>query len=252
MLDLGAHTGQFARLAPTDPRSADRVGLIISTDVSARMVGRAPRHALVADEERLPFASGAFDLAVSALSLHSANDLPGVLIQLRQALRPDGLMLVSVLGGRTLHELRGALLDAELELTGGVSARVSPFADTFDMAGLLQRAGFALPVADIDRHTVRYGSPWKLLEDLRGMGETSVLAGPRRPLSPRMLARAMELYTERHAGPDGRVSATFEVITASGWVPHASQQKPLRPGAARARLAEALSAQELSAGEKAG
>uniref|UniRef100_UPI00286DD60D methyltransferase domain-containing protein n=1 Tax=Phenylobacterium sp. TaxID=1871053 RepID=UPI00286DD60D len=194
-----------------------------------------------ADEERLPFAFGSLDLVVSTLALHWTNDVVGALIQIRRALKPDGLFIGSMFGGATLTELRASLLSAEIELTGGAASRISPFADAYDAAGLLQRSGFALPVADVDRVTVRYAHPIKLLADLRAMGETSVLAD-RHPkaLTKTVLARAMELYVERFAEPDGRVPATFEILTLTGWTPDASQQQPLKPGSAKMRLADAL------------
>jgi len=181
------------------------------------------------------------------------NDLPGALIQLRRALKPDGLLLASLFGGDTLNELRLSLLEAEAELTGGAGARVAPFADLQDIAGLLQRAGFALPAADRDVVVVRYGEPMRLLADLRNMGETAALA-ERHPLalSRRILARAFDIYRARFSDSDGRVRATFEILTATGWAPHESQQKPLKPGSAKTRLADALGAQEQSAGEAVG
>jgi SAM-dependent methyltransferase len=200
---------------------------------------------LVADEERLPFADESLDLVVSILSLHWTNDLPGALAQIRRTLRPDGLFLGAFLGGATLTELRQCLLQAEAEIAGGAGPRVSPFADALDAASLLQRAGFALPVADTDRVTVRYSHPLKLLQDLRAMGETGVLVDrPKRPLTRAVLGRACELYVERFSDPDGRVRATFEIVTATGWSPHESQQKPLKPGSARMRLADALGVKE--------
>jgi SAM-dependent methyltransferase len=251
-VDLGARDGAFARaLAASD--AASKVGLLVESDLSAAMlVGRAAVR-LVADEERLPFAPESLDLVVSSLALHWTNDFVGALIQIRQALKPDGLFLAAMLGGSTLGELRAALTTAELELRGGAGPRVSPFADAFDAAGLLQRAGFALPVTDIDRVSVRYDNALALMADLRAMGETSVLVeGAGRPLTRSLLARAAEIYARRFADPDGRVVATFEILALTGWAPHASQPQPLRPGSAKARLADALHTRERSAGEKAG
>jgi SAM-dependent methyltransferase len=250
-VDLGARDGSFARaLAASD--AAGKVGLLVEADLApAMLAGRAgPRVAL--DEEHLPFAPGSLDLVVSSLSLHWANDLVGALVQIRQALKPDGLFLGAILGGATLTELRQALTDAELEVRGGAGPRVSPFADAYDAAGLLQRAGFALPVADVDRVTVRYDHMLALLTDLRAMGETSVLAeAADRPLTRAILLRAGEIYAERFS-EGGRLAATFEILTLTGWAPHAAQPQPLRPGTARMRLADALGATEESAGEKAG
>lgn len=208
---------------------------------------------VVADEEALPFREASLDLVVSALALHFVNDLPGTLVQVRRALKPDGLLLAALLGGETLTELRQAFAAAEAEIEGGVSPRVAPFADLRDLGALLQRAGFALPVTDIDRLTVRYRTPFDLLHDLRRMGATNALFERRRtPLRRQTLLRMAEIYAERFADPDGRVRATFEVVWLSGWAPHESQQQPLRPGSARRRLADALGTTEISAGEKAG
>jgi SAM-dependent methyltransferase len=214
---------------------------------------RAAGLRVVADEEFLPFAAGTFDLVASCLSLHWVNDLPGALIQLRHALRPDGLLLVSLLGGETLHELRAALLEAEAEVTGGAAPRVSPFADVRDAGSLLQRAGFALPVVDADTITVSYPNALALMRDLRAMGEANALAERRRGFSRRgVLLRAAARYEERFADATGRVPATFKIITLTAWAPHEAQPKPLRPGSAAARLAAALGAVETPAGDKVG
>jgi len=252
VVDLGARDGAFARaLAASD--AAAKVGVLIETDLSLAMLAPRAGLRLVADEERLPFAPASLDLVVSALALHWTNDFVGALVQIRQALKPDGLFLGAILGGATLTELRQALTTAELELRGGAGPRVSPFADAYDAAGLLQRAGFALPVADVDRVMVTYDHLLPLLADLRAMGETSVLAeGSDRPLSRAIVGRAAELYAERFAGADGRLVASFEIITLTGWAPHPDQPKPLRPGSAQARLADALGVVEHEAGEKAG
>jgi SAM-dependent methyltransferase len=208
---------------------------------------------IVGDLERLPFAAGSLDLAVSLLALHGVNDLPGALIQIKRALKPDGLFMGCLLGGRTLQELRQALLEAESETTGGVSPRVAPFADLRDLGGLLQRAGFALPVVDSEIVTVRYSDAFGLFRDLRAMGWANALVARRRTsLRREMLLRAAALYAERFADPDGRLPATFEFVWVSGWAPHESQQKPLRPGSAKARLADALGVPEIKAGEKPG
>jgi SAM-dependent methyltransferase len=197
------------------------------------------------DAESLPFADGRFDLAISLLALHGVNDLPGALIQIRRALKPDGLFLGCLLGGATLDELRQAFMQAESELEGGVSPRVAPFADVRDLGGLLQRAGFALPVADLEPVIVRYADPFGLFRDLRAMGLTNALVHRRRtPLRRATLVRAGEIYAQRFADADGRLHATFEIAWLSGWAPHESQQKPLRPGSAQVRLADALGVHE--------
>ncbi|MEI8150830.1 MAG: methyltransferase domain-containing protein, partial [Hyphomicrobiales bacterium] len=196
---------------------------------------------------------GSLDLVVSALALQFVNDLPGTLIQIRRALRPDGLLLAAMIGGDSLTELREAFAQAEAEVDGGVSPRVAPFADLRDIGALLQRAGFALPVTDVDRVTVRYASPLALMHDLRSMGAANALTERRRaPLRRATLRRLMEIYAERFSDPDGRVRATFEIVWLSGWAPHESQQKPLAPGSAKTRLADALRTREIPAGEKAG
>ncbi len=243
-VDLSARTGAF-RHALEESDARDRIGWLIETDLSGAMLAGREGPRLVADEERLPFAPGSLDLVVSTLSLNWVNDVIGALIQIRRALKPDGLFIGAFLGGATLTELRQSLMAAEDELLGGAGSRVSPFADASDAAGLLQRAGFALPVADVDRVCVRYAHPLKLLADLRRMGETNVLA-ERHPhgLTRPLLARTFEIYLERFADPDGRIPATFEILTLTGWAPHESQQKPLKPGSAKMRLADALGVEE--------
>jgi SAM-dependent methyltransferase len=209
--------------------------------------------AVVADEEALPFGTASLDLAVSALALHAVNDLPGVLIQIRRALRPDGLFLAAMFGGDTLSELRDSLFTAEAEIEGGASPRVAPFTEVRAAGSLLQRAGFALPVADVDRVVVRYDSMFALAADLRRMGATNPLTERRRrPLRRATLRRAAEIYAARYADPDGRVRATFDIVWLSGWTPHESQQQPLKPGTARARLADALATREMPTGDKTG
>jgi len=186
-----------------------------------------------------------YDLVVSALSLHMVDDLPGALVLLRQAMSPDGLLLAAVLGGETLHELRQSWLVAEEEVTGGASPRVAPFADVRALGGLLQRAGFALPVADSERVTVTYATPLHLMRELKGMGASNMLADRRRvPVTRTLLMRATEVYVERFGLADGRIPATFEIVTLTAWVPHESQPKPLQPGSATARLADVLGVKE--------
>ncbi len=235
--DLGTPTDALIRVL----EASGKVGTI----VSARN--------LAMDEEALPFAEASLDLVVSALSLQFVNDLPGTLIQIRRALRPDGLLLAALAGGGSLAELREAFAQAESEIEGGVSPRVAPFADLRDLGGLLQRAGLALPVVDADRLTVRYPDVLALMHDLRRMGATNILHERRRtPLKRATLARMAEIYARRFADADGRLRATYEIVWLSGWAPHASQQQPLKPGSAQQRLADALGAREISAGEKAG
>lgn len=251
VLDLGSHTGVLARVWPA--------GLtrpwLTHADLSPAMAARAAIHgpALACDEEALPFAEASLDAVLSCLSLHWVNDLPGALVQIRRALAPNGLFLASVLGGDTLVELREVLAAAELEVTGGISPRVSPFADIPDLGGLLQRAGFALPVVDSDALTVTYDNLFALMADLRGMGESNaVLERHKLPTRRGVLMRAAELYHQRFADADGRIPATFQILTMTGWAPDASQQKPLRPGSARNRLADALGGVESPTGDKAG
>lgn len=204
-----------------------------------------PRSA-VADLEALPVAPASLDLAVSLLTLHAVNDLPGTLVQVRRSLKPDGLFVGCLFGGATLTELRQSLTQAESEVEGGVSPRVAPFAAIREAGGLLQRAGFALPVADADVLTVRYADAFALMRDLRAMGMANALTERRKiPTRRTTLMRAAQIYAERFADPDGRIRATFEVLWLSGWAPHESQQKPLRPGSATARLADALGTVEL-------
>jgi SAM-dependent methyltransferase len=225
---------------------------IIAVDALAPHLGYEGLY-VAADEEALPFADASLDLVVSALSLQFANDLPGTLAQIRRALKPDGLFLAALLGGETLTELRQSFAAAEAELDGGLSPRVAPFADLRDLGALLQRAGLALPVADSDRLTVRYATPFDLMRDLRGMGATNALAERRRtPLKRATLLRMAEIYAERFSDPDGRLRASFEIVWLSGWAPHESQQQPLRPGSAKARLADALKTIEVPTGDKAG
>jgi SAM-dependent methyltransferase len=249
VLDLGCHTGQMARrlaggLAPE---------LVVSADLSPAMARQAPAPSLALDEEALAFRAGAFDLVTSVLGLHWVNDLPGALLQIRTALKPDGLFLAAMLGGDTLRELRHALLEAETAVEGGASPRVSPFAGVQDAAGLLQRAGFALPVADGDTITATWADPIALMRELRGMGETNAVAARRKEFARReTMFAAGARYRHQFADRDGRVPATFQVIYLTGWAPDASQQRRLRPGSAAARLADALGAEEVSTGVKAG
>jgi len=250
-LDVGTPTDAVRRVLA----ASGKVGTIIAADALAGTA--AFRHlsdsrgkgeaqlCIAADEEALPLRDASLDLVVSALALQFVNDLPGALIQIRRALRPDGLFLAALAGSQTLTELRQAFAAAEAEIEDGISPRVAPFSDVRDMGALLQRAGFALPVTDVDRLTARYDSPISLMHDLRRMGATNALVErSRRPLKRATLTRMSEIYAERFADRDGRIRATFEIIWLSGWAPHASQQKPLAPGSARRRLADALGTKE--------
>lgn len=248
-LDLGSHGDEVA--AALDGRGL--VEHLVRADLGRGFARRARGPAVVADEEFLPFAAGRFDLVLSAMDLHWVNDLPGTLIQIVRILKPDGLFLGAMLGGATLWQLRQALAAAESEVDGGLSPRVSPFADLRDAAGLLQRAGFALPVADGDTIDVEYENALALMRDLSAMGESNLVVGRRRSITRRAtLLRAAELYGERFALPSGRVAASFEVLYLHGWAPHESQPRALKPGSAAQRLADALGTAEMSAGEKAG
>ncbi len=248
-LDLGCHGDEIATALAT----RDGVGHLIRADLGFSFARRAAGPAVVADEEALPFAPESFDLILSAMTLHWVNDLPGTLIQISRCLRPDGLFLGAMLGGGTLWQLRQALGAAESEIEGGLSPRISPFADLGDAASLLQRAGFALPVADSETIDVEYDNALALMRELSAMGEGNLVAERRRGFSRRAtLLRAAEIYAERFAQPNGRLAATFEVLFLHGWAPHASQPKALRPGSAAHRLAEALGTTEQSTGVKAG
>ncbi|WP_127521439.1 methyltransferase domain-containing protein [Mesorhizobium sp. Z1-4] len=219
--------------------ASGKVESVLRIEPDAAFLAGAP--GLVSPVEALPLAPESVDLAISMLSLHETNDTPGLLAQIRKALRPDGLFLAALPGQDTLTELRAALLAAETELTGGASPRVAPFMDVRAAGGLLQRAGFALPVADTETLTIRYDTMFDLMRDLRAMGATSALADrSRKPASRQLFLRAAQIYAERYSDPDGRIRATFSTVWMSGWAPHQSQQKPLRPGSAKASLAEAL------------
>ncbi len=240
-LNLGAQHGGLSRRL----RGLPQIGLLIDAETSPRLLAACDGPRVLADEEMLPFQPGSLDLVVSGLSLHLVNDLPGALVQIQRALKPDGLFLGAMLGGATLTELRQAFVAAETEIEGGVSPRVAPFADVRDLGGLLQRAGFALPVADSDDVTVAYATALDLMREVRAMGGGNILHDRRRTfLQRRTLLRAAEIYAERFARPDGRITATFEIITLTGWAPHVSQQQPLTPGSAKARLADALGVPE--------
>jgi SAM-dependent methyltransferase len=221
--EVGAHG------APIGRALAGRFGKVARVDLPEQ------------EAERLPLEAQSLDLALSALAFQFVNDLPGVLAQIRRALRPDGLLMAAMIGGDTLTELRQSFAAAEAELEGGVSPRVAPFADLRDIGALLQRAGLALPVTDVDRIVVRYDSAFDLMHDLRRMGATNILVERRRTMTRRAtMLRMAQIYQERFADPDGRIRATFDVIWLSGWAPHDSQPKPLKPGSAKASLEQAV------------
>jgi SAM-dependent methyltransferase len=243
-LDLGSANNDLAR-ALVEGGAVDRVVRLDRLPESGADI--------IADQDILPLRPRSLELVVSALALHWSDDLPGTLAQIKQSLQQDGLFVGTLLGGDTLIELRDSLALAETEITGGASPRIIPFADLRALGALLQRAGFALPVIDRDRMTVRYSTVRDLMLDLRAMGATNPLRErSRRPLSRAILARCQEIYAARFSDPDGRIRVTFDMFSVSGWSPHHSQQKPLKPGEAKTRLADALGTQEISAGDKAG
>ena len=242
-LDVGAHDGRLAQHFA----GIGKIGFMIHTDpaetfaIATKKHGPGVVHAL----GELPFKLESFDAVFSCLSLHWVDDLPGLMMQARRLLKPDGLLLVSLLGGNSLAELKQALAEAEQDITGGLSPRCAPMADIRDIGGLMSRAGLALPVADSDRLTVNYPHMFKLMEDLRGMGEqNAMLARLKTPTRRRVFTRAAEIYQQRFARADGQISASFEIVTVTGWAPHESQQKPLRSGTAAHRLASALESDE--------
>lgn len=248
LLDLGCHNGLLRN--SLEPRHG--VEWIVGMDPSEMFARQAFQNgpALAAEEELLPFAPASFDAVISIVSLHWVNDLPGALLRARQCLKPDGLFLGAMLGGDTLHELRAVLTEAESDILGGAGPRVSPFVKLEDAAGLMQRAGFALPVVDSDLLTVTYENAFLLMQELRGMGEGNAIVARRKNVTPKsVFLRAAEIYQQRHGTSCGRITASFRVLYLTGWVPHVSQQKPLRPGSAAHRLAEALESTEQSAGD---
>ena len=236
-LDLGSRDGLLFRLL----QGRGGIETLIQGDLSLAMLRQAGGRVLQLDEEALPFAPESFDLVLANLSLHWTNDLPGALAQIRHVLKPDGLFLGVLFGAGTLAELRTALMEAEIAETGGASARVAPFADLRDAAGLMQRAGFALPVADVETVTVTYTGLMPLLADLRAMGEANILdARLKRPTRRAVIARATALYQEKFAMPDGRIPASFRLTFLTGWAPHQSQQQPARRGSGQINLGEVL------------
>ncbi len=236
-LDLGCHGGQLAEVL------AGRGGIewLLQCDLSPAMLAHASGPRLAADEEALPFAEAQFDLIISVLSLHWVNDLPGTFAQISRALKPDGLFLAAMLGGGSLEELRQSLLAAEVEVMGGASPRVSPFVDPHDAGALLQRAGFALPVVDTDQIVLSYPDPFAMMAELRGLGESNAVAERHGHFTPRaVIQAAARHYYQNHGDGDGRIPATFQIITLSGWAPHESQQQPLARGSGQVPLSDAL------------
>lgn len=237
VLDLGAHNGLMAEYL----KGMGGIETLVQTDASPGMITQAPGLRVVADEEFLPFAPDTFDLVISAGSLHWINDLPGALIQIRQILKPDGLFLAMLPGSETLKELRQSFEQAEMTVSGGVSPRISPFVDVRDAGSLLQRAGFALPVVDSETLTVEYEHPLKLLHDLRGMGETNALVHSHKGLTPcSLLMTAMDHYLQSFSNEEGRIVASFELVTLTAWKPHASQQQPAKRGSGQVSLSQVL------------
>ncbi|MCT7377476.1 methyltransferase domain-containing protein [Chelativorans salis] len=222
-------------------RESGKAGDVLRVENDERLLS-GDEEGIVAAPETVPLEAESLDLAVSLMTLHEVNDIPGLLLQIRRALKPDGLFLAAMAGAGTLGELRQSLLLAETEISGGAAPRVSPFADVRDAGALLQRAGFALPVADLETVTVRYDTMFDLMRDLRAMGAANALTErSRRPATRRLFLRAAEIYQERFADPDGRIRATFNIVWLSGWAPHTSQQKPLKPGSAKVSLKSVLS-----------
>ncbi len=243
---LAANIGSHHGLVSQAIQGIAGVERVIDVDATAEaLLSSNTSLRVVAEEDALPFADASLDLVVSGLSLQLVNDLPGALVQIRRALKPDGLLLASLLGGTTLKELREAWLAAEAEISGGASPRVVPFADVRDMGALLQRAGFALPVVDSETVIVTYANPLALMQEIKAMGASNMLIARRRtPVTRALLLRAAEIYAGRFAGSEGRVPATFEILTLTAWAPDESQPKPLRPGSAQTRLADALGVNE--------
>ncbi len=245
-VDLGTPTDAVRRVLS----ASGKIGTVVAAEFAVEDLDHSFLR-IGTDEDAIPFANSSLDLVTSGLAFQFVNDLPGTLIQIRRALKPDGLLLAALIGGESLSELREVFATAESEIEGGISPHVAPFADVRELGALLQRAGFALPVVDSERLVVRYDSVLAFMRDLRRMGATNVLRERRRtPLKRATLKRVAELYAERFADADGRLRASFEIIWLSGWAPHESQQKPLTPGSAAQRLADALGTKEISAGEK--
>jgi len=254
LYDVNRHFSSALQIGSRSDINAEqhhKIDHIITLDLPHTPLSNSSPY-IQASEEFLPIKPKSLDLVISNLNLHSVNDLPGTLLQIRQSLKDDGLFIAAMLGGETLHELRQVMSETELDLNGGVSPRIFPFADKPQMGDLLQRGGFSLPVIDSEIVTVTYDNVFKLLHDLRGMGESNaIISRDKRPLTRGFFMHLAQKYAERFTEADGRIVASFEIIFLLGWAPHDSQQKPLRPGSAENSLAEALGAQEIQVGEKA-
>lgn len=243
---------QIGSRCPVNAAEHHKIDTLVTCDLTNKPISAETTHYFQATEEFLPVKPKSLDLVISNLNLHSVNDLPGALLQIKQSLKDDGLFIASMLGGETLHELRNVMTEVELKLYGGISPRIFPFADKQQMGDLLQRAGFALPVVDSEIITVTYDNIFKLFSDLRGMGENNAIIERDKTFSSRaFFMDVAKTYQEQFAEDDGRIAVTFEIIFLLGWAPHKSQQKPLRPGSAEHRLADALSTTEIKTGEKA-
>jgi SAM-dependent methyltransferase len=250
VLEAAAGVAERAGAANRNFQNALDVSGTDSAFVLTKPLARNWTRAALSEAEILDVPPQSFDLAVSVLALHAVNDLPGALIQIRRALKPDGLFVAALFSGDTLKELRESLAAGEEEISGGASPRVAPFADVRDLGGLLQRAGFNLPVADTERTIVRYRQFETLISDLRAAGETNVLVSrARKPLRRDVLAASLAQYKANYAEDDGRLRATFDIAYLTGWTPHESQQKPLAPGSAKTRLADALGTTEQKTGD---
>ena len=243
--DTVADIGTFGPHAALKLVASQHFKQIIRQAPLAEVLGTGAWQNIIGETSLVPFAPQSLDAVISLLAFQWIDDLPGLLIQIKRALKADGLLIACLLGGQTLHELRESFARAEIECEGGLSPRVSPFADLRDIGALMQRAGFALPVVDTETITVRYQTPLALFADLRAMGGTNTLIERRKtPLRRKTLLRALEIYAENYSDADGRIRATFECLWVSGWTPHESQQKPLQPGSAKTRLADALNTKE--------
>ena len=251
VLDIGCHNGVLTEALLASPKITSVSAMDPSPEMARLTKQRCGVDVVAAPYDAIPFEGQQFDGIFSAFALHWANDLPGVLIQLRQRLKPDGVMVVALAGGETLGGLRAAMASAESEVSGGMSPRVLPMGDIRDMGGLISRAGLTMPVADSDTITVTYEHLFRLMADLRAMGESNAMNGRvKRMTGKSLLMRAAEIYQQRFGSDDGRISVDFEIITLTGWAPDASQPQPLKPGSAQQSLASALGVEDRDAEEK--